>query len=446
MKKSKSNNNKKKKNNKKKSAPPSVWKSLGKEILGALPDIIGAISAFPLSNAHTMVTPGGGPMNQMMSVSAPAANGAMVKTTVPSIKNRVNGVTVCHREFLNNVIAPPNEDPNPAFNLAFMGKINPGNARVFPWLASIATRFESYLFKKLRFIYEMQAGTDKSGTIMIVIDYDTVDPPPASKLQMMSYVGATRSPPWFPCVFNAATGDLRKAKTYYISATEENPAGTDAKTYFVGNVYCATETGQSATAQLFGELYVEYEVDLLTPVLDSFGSSQFLLGGYYDETGTTSAASLFQRGSLPVVFEAGAAGILDNTYYVDVPGLYGLFIAIDQNGGGTELPNFTVTYLPGTEAKVIGTNNGVIPPWKVQTGLAYQDPAGSVKHFYNQFYVPSPPGGFTLSSVPNGEPVSVMIEITPLDPMTYELFDVGDALSFSSRRALQYKKIRASGV
>jgi hypothetical protein len=433
----------KNKQKKKSSAPPSVWKSLGKEILGALPDIIGAISAFPLSNAHTSVTPGGGPMAQSMTASIPAANGAMVKTTVPSIRNRVNGVTVCHREFLSNVSAPPNEHETPAFNMAFMGKINPGNPKVFPWLATIAQRFESYLFKKLRFIYEMQAGTDKSGTIMIVIDYDTIDAPPASKSQMMAYVGATRSPPWFPCMFNAATGDLRKSKTYYVTQTEETPSGTDAKTYFVGNVYCATETGESASSQLFGELYVEYEVDLLTPVLDSFGGTQFILAGRYLGTGgTTPASSIVQKGSLPIVYETDAPSILDTTFYVDTPGLYMLEIVVDVIAGG-QTPDFVVTYFPNTTVHVIATDNGVTPPFNGNVGFLTNSSGN--RHFMNQFYVDSPPGGFSIASTDLGDDGDVFIRITPLDPDSYQLFGITQQ-SFSSYRAMQYKKNRTSSV
>lgn len=371
----------------------SPFQSITSDLIRALPEVIGtALSMFPTSNAHTIVGPSGGPLGQSMTAIAPAANGAMVRTTVPSVRNRVNGVRVCHREFLTNVVAPET-DLTSQFNLAFSGRINPGNARVFPWLATIASRFESYLFRTLRFIYEMQSSTSNSGTVMIVIDYDTVDPPPASKEQMMSYVGATRSPPWFACVFNSAPGDLRKAKTYYVNATEENPPGTDPKTYFVGNVYCATEAGNLAAAQSWGELYVEYEVDLLTPVLDQSGGSGFMIGDTVDTTGSVLIpGSAFTKGTLAVTYDA-TMPIGNNTFFVEFPGLYS-YTYENYGGGSVTSP---ITFSPANSNSAIvttATNTAVVPTWNMDVSISEQTPG--YNNYTGYFYVASPPGGIKL--------------------------------------------------
>lgn len=135
---------------------PELSKGFMREMPGMLSSLFGA---FPTSNVTTLVAPGHGGLGQALSASAPAANTSVVKTTIPRIKTRQNGTRICHREFIGNINAPENDTELNNFQLAFMGRINPGNPRVFPWLSSIATRFETFNFRNLRFIYEMRCGT-----------------------------------------------------------------------------------------------------------------------------------------------------------------------------------------------------------------------------------------------------------------------------------------------
>lgn len=409
-----------------------IWKSLGKEIIGSLPEIIGSVaSLFPVSGAHTTVTPFNGPIGQSMTTSAPIANGAMVRTTVPKVRNRVNGVRVTHREYISEIAPEPDTGGESVFAIAFMGKINPGNARVFPWLSTIAQRFESYIFKSLRFIYEMQSATTNSGTVMLVVDYDTVDPPPASKEQMMAYVGAVRSPPWFAAVFNAAPGDLRKAKTYYVNASEDNPSGTDPKTYFVGNVYCATQATIDEGVT-WGELYVEYDVELITPVLDTEGATQALIGFTYNDDSSTT--NVWRTGGLDILYD-GTDSLLDNQeYYIPSAGVYTIEL-IGKSADASVVPNITITPLAGsTVAAEVLTDNAQTPPWVMNTAIAFFD----APNFYcrGQIYIQTPPGGFTLTNTMGTDTsVDVALLVTPVDPQIYKYLGVETMSSFGRMRA-----------
>jgi hypothetical protein len=223
---------------------------------------------FNTSGTNALAIPSNGG-NGITTVTAPAANGAFVKTLAPKIQSGRNGsITIQHREFLSDVITAESN----TFDIAFMAQINPGNKVMFPWLSGRAIGFESYNFRSLRFIYEMQSGSQTPGTVMMAVDFDCVDPPPSSKQQMMAYKGATRSPPWFAQVLDCARPDLHKSKSYYVLKTQEAPVNTDAKTYFVGQFFCATQVEVTADPVPVGELYVEYEVDLYTPQLDQIGA------------------------------------------------------------------------------------------------------------------------------------------------------------------------------
>nr|QYF49889.1 MAG: hypothetical protein 2 [Zhejiang sediment noda-like virus 1] len=190
--------------------------------------------------------------------AAPTAISLVTKTRVPAIKATTRGVVVAHREYIQDVTAADANFRNTTFS------VNPGLATTFPWLSAIAGRFESYLFRRLHFIYEPICPTTTPGAVMMAVDYDAVDSAPTSKVVLMAYRGAVRSAPWNITRFDATRGDLRKFGVQRFVRTSSNPAGSDLKTYDVGNLQLATQNTPGAPTTL-GELYVEYEVEFFTP-------------------------------------------------------------------------------------------------------------------------------------------------------------------------------------
>jgi len=67
--------------------------------------------------------------------------------------------------------------------------------------------------------------------------------------------------------------DLRKQKTYFVRPAGV-PTNTDVKEYDVGNLFAITQ-GVTTAGAVLGELYVEYDVLLMTPVLESLASTGF---------------------------------------------------------------------------------------------------------------------------------------------------------------------------
>lgn len=182
----------------------------------------------------------------------------VTKTRAPTIKTTNRGFVVVHREFIQDVTASDSNFRNTTFS------INPGLATTFPWLSAIAGRYESYLFRRLHFIYEPICPTTTPGAVMMAVDYDASDVAPTSKVVLMSYRGAVRSAPWNITRFDASRGDLRKFGVQRYVRNTSTPANTDVKTYDVGNLQLATQN-TPATPTTLGELYVEYEVEFFTP-------------------------------------------------------------------------------------------------------------------------------------------------------------------------------------
>jgi hypothetical protein len=274
-----------------------------------LPEIVGLL-AFPTSGAGAIASPSlalNGRYSNAMALSAPSANATYVSQTPPKITTSSNGSSrICHREYVADINFPASE----SFDIAVATPINPANAELFPWLSAIAVRWETYRFRSLRFIYEPQCGTMRDGTVMMAVDFDVVDPAPLDKQQIMTYQGAVRTAPWFAGVYNCTPANLSKLKEYYINSSATAPSGTDPKTYFVGQIFVAV---QSATSDAFqaGELYVEYDVELLTPQSDSVANTLSYMSNSHNN-GTDSYSATWELG-LP------DSGSLDVTWLQGIP-------------------------------------------------------------------------------------------------------------------------------
>jgi len=141
--------------------------------------------------------------------------------------------------------------------------VQPGVPTLFAWLASQASLYQEYEFMNLRFIYETEKGSSTNGKVMFAFQPDVYDEPPANKQEMLENMYKATGAPWesfnLP-VPRSALKTLGQSK-YVRTATI---IGGDLKTYDVGQLIVATQG--MADASSVGELYVEYEILLKTPV------------------------------------------------------------------------------------------------------------------------------------------------------------------------------------
>ncbi len=266
-------------------------------------------------------------------VIAPLAKSKAVRIAAPSFEqpSKSDGrIRIKHREYLGDISG------SVAF-AAVQFSVNPGLATSFPWLSTLASRFESYLFRRLRFIVETQKSASTNGSVMMAIDYDASDQQPTSKVQLMSYHNAVRSAVWDECHFVGDQGDLKKFGVQRYIRSGNIAANLDIKTYDVGNLFVATQGCADTSA--VGELYVDYDVELMTPQFDISAdavaaSVKIATTGAARATPFTGVQTVL--GGLPVV----AAG---NTVTFNKPGQYILLYEID----GTVMTN-TLPTLGGT--------------------------------------------------------------------------------------------------
>lgn len=310
-----------------------------------------AMLPFETSNNYAMATGSGAAIN---SIAAPVANATATRTQKARVnRSRSGQVAVAHREYIGDIVLFPND----LFNIQIAQNINPGNASLFPWLSTIANNFEKFVFRRLRFIYEPQSSTTTPGTVMMAVDWDSRDTNPVSKVEMMSYEDATRSPTWFASTYDSQPHNLHTQKQYFITEGGSSPSGTDIHFYSVGKFIVATMSDQ-AIASSIGELYVEYEVDLITPQLEFSAPSAAIIGTVGTTYGSTtplgSAISFTKYGALGLGLKASAlnnSAVTGQAITFATPGNYavswrysggtlsggGRFLTLDNlQGEGTE--------------------------------------------------------------------------------------------------------------
>lgn len=192
--------------------------------------------------------------------SAPLAQARAMRTSVPKVSGSPylgdGRVRIKHREYIRDIVG----------SVAFANtqlSINPGLSSMFAWLAPIAAQFESYLFRKLVFDYETQKSASTSGSLMMAVDFDAADSAPVNKQQLMAYHNAVRSAVWQEACYQSDQADLKKFGVQRFVRGGALAANEDVKTYDIGNLNIATQGEADTTA--IGELYVDYDVELITP-------------------------------------------------------------------------------------------------------------------------------------------------------------------------------------
>jgi hypothetical protein len=308
------------------------------------------------------------PRTQVSVASAPVAIGKTISHQgEPNIKSlgRAGDVIVIHREFISDLAASVTAGAFMALGIP----INPGNSYMFPWLSGMASNFESYVFRTLKFFFETDASTSTPGSVLLAVDYDVSDALPADKREFMSFRGATRCPSWNNCVLSCDKEDLHKRKTYYVNNITGNTDGFVSDTVLnelrlddVGELLVASSN--STSDAVLGELYVEYEVELLTP--ESKGSDL----GYFSANRTQSSTTM--TGSYPL--GTTALNRVNGDVFYD-----GLPILIEDDGSNSAMYFGT----SGTYLLTISTNTMTTAPTALTITTTSGSTGGSLIDTYN---------------------------------------------------------------
>jgi len=255
-------------------------------------------------------------------------------------------VRVKHREYIADVVGSSSSNGAP-YNVTQYA-INPGLISQFPWLANMANLFESYKFNSLCFEFRTSSSTATVGKIILSIDWDAADAAPGSKQAQLQERTVADDAVWENFNLVCDQQDLLKFGVQRYMRSGALPSNLDIKTYDIGNLWVATQ-GLSTASLTIGELYVCYDVELITPqqaqintlfqdIAGVSPTTTSLLGTQTQTANSANIASVAgevvtfnQAGNYLMTYEANASTSI--TFTANPVGSLGAVIAANDVGG-----------------------------------------------------------------------------------------------------------------
>jgi len=190
--------------------------------------------------------------------AAPVAFSRSVKPYSPVERSGKNGSrTIRYKEYVQDILGNPN------FTVLTFA-CNPGLSNLFTWLSGQGIFYQEYRMKRLRFCFETEKATSLSGKIMFAFQQDSSDPAPASKQEMLENLIKASGAIWQPFCLEVSMANFPALGKSRFIRSGNLAANLDVKTYDIGQLIVAVQGMADSTEA--GELYIEYELELITPI------------------------------------------------------------------------------------------------------------------------------------------------------------------------------------
>lgn len=298
----------------------------------------------------------------------------------PILSNTAGATRVQHREFICDISGTT------GFSVRRY-PINPGLVDTFPWLASVAAAFEQYRMHGMVFEFKstsavaLNSTNTALGTVIMATEYNPLLASFASKREMENHVYSTSSPPSVSAMHPIECARDASVMTNLYTRNVAPVTNNDIRFADLGAFQLAT-TGMQA-ANVIGELWVTYDVELMKPKLpDAFVTTPVTHYAYdltlYPTATAPTAADLFGTGGVQKYATRGLGltnvTLTTNTITFLTSGTYMLLFNFI---GGAAAAAMTTTWTAGGAVTVsnIWCNNSATPTFQAagaQSALAGQ--------------------------------------------------------------------------
>jgi hypothetical protein len=229
----------------------------------------------------------------------------------PTVVNRSNKeFVVRHREYIQDIysLAGTANTPSGFGILAF--PINPGDAKTFPWLSTIADKFEQYRIEGMLFEYKslysdaVVTQNGSIGSIVLATEYNAGAPLFSSKQAMENYQFAQSCKPSCSVLHPIECANRQNVLSELYIRPGTLPAGEDVKTYDFGDFQIASQgipLGAAGAAVNLGEIWVTYQIVLLKPRIPT-ASAAYADSGFAYFSGVSDNAGFLPYGTDPLPF------------------------------------------------------------------------------------------------------------------------------------------------
>jgi hypothetical protein len=144
------------------------------------------------------------------------------------------------------------------------------NTSVFPWLAKLSTRYQRYKVKGMVFQYR-STSTDfnNSGTVAIAVNYNATERAYSNMPAVLNSQFACSAKPSVSFYAPVECDPKSHPDGYYIRHENEVDSLTDIRMSSIGRLNIVTSGLTLPEGTVLGELWVTYEVELISPYLGS---------------------------------------------------------------------------------------------------------------------------------------------------------------------------------
>jgi len=267
--------------------------------------------AKPKQNIPTMQRRRNKPNNTL--TSAPVARSKTVRIPKPVLRNSPNGVVVKHREFWRTITS------NTSVSIVTTN-INPGRRDIFSWLSNVAMNYEQYRFRKLSFTFVSAQATSYAGRVGMAHTSNPTSSGPKNRNDFFNVTPNVEESPWEDMVLNVPVS----GKKLFVRGLSQTVGGT-SNTYDEGQI-CLMAAMNPASADICGEVFVEYELELFSPIYPRhfggrvditsptdtvpFGTAMTVANGYNPfEWNTGNALALSTGTEVLIVFRFTGTGL-----------------------------------------------------------------------------------------------------------------------------------------
>lgn len=254
---------------------------------------LGGPQGAAIGGAIAKITGYGDYLVQQNTISTKGVSGVEGTDIVPSFSTTGVNTRVTHREFVGNVLSPGAGFANVSY------PINASNSVVFPWLSSIARKYQRYKVHGMVFYYK-STSTDynNSGTVAACVNYDAAELPYKSMSEILNAKFAVSCKPSLHMSVPVEC-DPKEQPTqgYYIE--HGDTTSRDARFTTMGKLNLATEGLTLPAGTVIGQLWIAFDVELMYPSISvaEADASVSRMGALSVTANLRTASSAYKIGS-----------------------------------------------------------------------------------------------------------------------------------------------------
>lgn len=211
-------------------------------------------------------------------------------------------VRVRHREYLTNI-----ESHTTFTSSEFI--LNPGSSTTFPWLSSIARRFQECKWHGMVFEYisksadALNSTNTALGSVVFATQYNVYEPSFTSRIAMQNTEFSTTCKPSENMIHGIECDPKQNPLKIFYIKEDDDDVGGDERFYDLGITTVATINSQATC--IVGDLWISYDVELSKPILDASyvedgPLSAYISNGAYNSTDVMGISQNATVGNLDI--------------------------------------------------------------------------------------------------------------------------------------------------